>query len=248
VAITLIGTAQTGVAPNGGDVTLTFDGSPAENDMALVIGGIGTTDAGDTVGPSTAGYTQLAFEDWTAAENLAFGVWYKFMGATPDTDVICQGSGEVADGTAYVSYMLRGVDTSTPEDAAEVMDAGSGTNPDLEAITTATDGAWVFATYARAHQTAGTGGPSGYSGFAAAGGQNETNECSVVAAYIEVASASSEDPGTFTDARSEVWKGYTIAIRPSTGVGKFINASLLSNQTLKGPRLASSRLLSASKV
>ena len=142
--IRLVGTPQSGTAGSPTAVTLTFDGSPQEGDVALVIGGHGTADA-DTpaAGPSTAGYTELAFEDWTADENLTFGVWYKVMGATPDTNVVCEAAGDSGDVATYVSYMLRGADTSTFVDASAVLSNGSASNPNLSGVTTVTDKAWV---------------------------------------------------------------------------------------------------------
>ncbi len=213
MAITLIGTEQVGAEKNGNDVTLTFDGSPTEDDVVILVGGISADQAGRTVGPLTAGYTQFAFEDWTADENLATGAWFKVMGATPDTTVVGQGGGFGPLAAAYASYMLRGVDTGTVEDAAEILDAGAENDPDLESITTATDGAWVFAFYNKNTQLVATAAPSGYSNLATAG-IVDTERCMVAAARKEVASAGGEDPGIFTHANASEWKGYTIAIRP----------------------------------
>ena len=137
MAITLIGTVQTGSATNGNDVTLTFDGSPAENDVVILVGGHGDNGAGGNAGAT--GYTEVGK---ISDANFEFGVFYKVMGATPDTDVTGQGDGVVQTGTAYASYMLRGVDTSNVSDTAVTTNTTPDAAFDSPSITTVTDAAW----------------------------------------------------------------------------------------------------------
>ncbi len=212
MAITLIGTPQAENERNGNDVTLTFDGSPIEDDLSLLLGGHSVEAAGSPFGVAS-GYTELAFEDWTADENCGFGIWYKFMGATPDTDLLARGSGNTRHATAYTSYMLRGVDLTTVEDAAETFTSAATNHPDHDAITTITDGAWVFAAHGGVNNALATVAPSGYSNMATEGRVDTVRFCAA-AARKEVTSAGSEDPGAYTHITG-VWKGYTIAIRPA---------------------------------
>ena len=221
MAITIVGTAQIGTNGNGGDVTLTFDVAPVEGDMVLVLGGHGNQNLGTgPIGPSTAGYTQRALYHSNVIE-VSNGVWTKFMGATPDATVVCQGSGVIEDGVVYASIVLRGVDPTTPLDAVIVetseLVGGISTDVDLDAITTVTDGAWVIGGWN--HRSTGLfSGPTGYSNFVF-DTVVDTNRLSGALATIEVATAGVEDPPVFSGNRSDPWYGYTVAIRPAGAGG-----------------------------
>ncbi len=113
MAITIVGTPQAATGGNGSDVTLTFDGTPAEDDYVLLFGGSHDEDGTPAVGPSTAGYTEEALRQ-DSNEVFSEGLWGKFLGATPDTTVVGKGSGDTQELTAYFCWVLRGVDLTTP--------------------------------------------------------------------------------------------------------------------------------------
>lgn len=216
MAITIVGTPQAGGAANGADVTNTFDGTLAENDWSLLIGGHGDEGTPGTGGPSTAGYTTLWSVETT---NQSIGIWGKFMGATPDTTVVGQNDGSARHGAAYLSFMLRGVDLTTQFDVTEVVvgETADGTDFDTNSITTVTDGSWVFSIgFDGAGNMNVDGGPAGYSGFTTALG-DDTIQMRVAAAYFEKATAGAEDPGTFNTSPTSNKYEVTIAIRPAGG-------------------------------
>lgn len=218
-SITLIGTVQAGGNSNGGDVTLTFDGSPAQNDMVLLFTGHGTTGTENPYSPSTAGYTEVPSShiyDTTGAKT-SFAVFYKFMGATPDTSVTVQGNGVAQDATAAVSYMLRGVDQATPLDTAIQMGAefAASTTPDPPSITTVTANAWVFAAIQWSNATTINTYPSGYTNTTLADGV-DTNRIRLGVASKEVASPGAEDPGVYTLSGTAEGYPFTLAIRPGS--------------------------------
>ena len=228
MAITKIGPGEVGSANNGGTVTLTPSTAPIEGDYILACGGIGTSDAGDTFGVTTAGYTLIASEDWTSDEAIAVGFWYKKMGATPDTTVVF-GGGDATDTTWGACLVLRGVDATTFLDAAAVFFFGPDVDVDPAAITTVTDGAWVVPGYAAADwHVPATSGPSGYSGFLGVGAI-DTNRGRLGIAHKEITTAGVEDPGIFGDAGNH--KGWTVAVRPASAAGP---------QTITGVLLARS--------
>ena len=92
MAISLIGTPQIGSANNGGNVTLTFDVAPQQDDYVIVFGGHGTTVT--TLTAPGSGYTPIEVHTGSAP---IFGVWYKKMGASPDSSVVCSGGGDAAE-------------------------------------------------------------------------------------------------------------------------------------------------------
>ncbi len=215
MAITIVGTPQGANAFNGGDVTLTFDGTPAEDDVVVLFGGFHDEDDSPEVGPSTAGYTERARRQ-TSGEVFAEGVWTKPLGATPDTTVVGKGSGDVQELTAYMCWVLRGVDTTTPMDAVIVeFDQGSTANPDPSEITTVTDDAWVIALNAN-HKHPSTSFPSGYINTVTVSG-TETRNIGIGGATKEIASAGAENPGTFTIQNARDTYCFTVAIRPTGG-------------------------------
>jgi hypothetical protein len=88
---------------NGADVTIVLPTTMVEGDMVVVTGG------------APRGVSSISSVGWTTVMQnlngtLKIGVYYKFMGATPDTTVVCDGSGNAADAAAYVAMVFRGVD------------------------------------------------------------------------------------------------------------------------------------------
>jgi hypothetical protein len=224
VAITLVGTVQVGVASDGGNVTLTFDGTPVENDYAVVIGTVGDDGSGAIAAPT--GYTELVLQD-TASEVYSGGVWYKKMGATPDADVTFVGTGGAQEATAAVSYMLRGVDGTTFADATPVKTGPtSGADPDLGAITTVTDGAWVLLAIVGNSADADRTLPTGYGNNGHTLGV-DTRRASASGATKEIVTAGAEDPGAYSGWAAFDWTGWTVAIRPAS----LPSASLLATAT-----------------
>jgi hypothetical protein len=216
VAITLVsGGALAGSALNGGDVTLTFPGGVAQNDVVIVFGGharaAGVT--GNVAALTTTGYTELA-DFSTANGGVAFKAWYKVMGATPDANVVSDGTGDASDGEAFACYILRGVDTGTVLDATPTVTSGSSTNPDAPAIVTQTNGAWVIPMAGSNAADASVTAPSGYSNGVSDDG-DDTRNFTVGGATLEKAVAGSENPPSWTNWGNSFWRAASVAIRPA---------------------------------
>lgn len=223
MAITLIGTPQTGVANNGGNVTLTWSTTPSTGDYTVVIVSAPATNAVN-VSMSTAGYTRLSF--YTGANNTqpATGIFYKKQGASPDTNAVCVGGNGTATDTTAIGYVLRGVDGTTPIDQTSPTPAGptASTNPDSPQIVTQTNGAWVIVT-ATSIQTIDTAvtAPAGYSNDFRVGG-DDTTDHTEAAAWKEVATAGTENPASWTNWTTGTWVALTGAFRPSTTVNNVV--------------------------
>lgn len=210
MAITLVGTPQAGSAINAGDVTLTFDVAPQENDVVVVWGGPSIVGSSAIV---TSGYTAISADQL----NSQCRAWYKRMGATPDTTVVGDGGADARDAVGYLSWVLRGVDTTTALDTAATLANGTGSSPNPPTITTVTDGAWVFAFASLLANDATPGDLSNYSNQVIANA-TDTFNLSVTGMTREIGTASAEDPPTYTG-WSGTWGAVTAAIRPAAGGG-----------------------------
>lgn len=219
MAISLVGTIQTGVNNNGGNVTLTFDGTPAQDDVVYVICGQGASGTADPA-PLTVGYSQI--HQHTAATPWV-GLHRKVLGASPDASAIVKGSGSAQSATAAISIVLRGIDTTTPEDAtATASGPTTSIDPDNPAITTVTDNAWVIPIVAYdgtdadiTHHNLVAAGYTVSAAFEAHGVDTARTNLGIV--YKEVTPAGVEDPPAYI-IDSSTWYTITLAVRPA-GVG-----------------------------
>jgi hypothetical protein len=216
--------AITGSTSTQTDVSLTslsggLATAPSAGDLVIVYNGIGSTSDRNTL-VQTNGYTPVAdlYSDDTYDANL--GVYYKIMGASPDTVVRMPATGSTANAGAVVVQVWRGVDPLVPLDV--VSTTATGTNGVLcnpPAITPATAGAVIVAGGAGAH-TFGvqTYTSSDLSNFITVGGPNSTNDVTVgVGSYAWTSGAF--NPATFgysgTDQVSNSWAAVTLALRPN---------------------------------
>lgn len=206
MAISLVtGGALTGAVNNGGTVTITFPAGVLQNDVVYVCSGID--------GPasmSTSGYTPVS--------NITSGsqqtrVWRKIMGATPDTNVAVDGTGQPQDAHTVVALILRDVEVSQPEDATPTTASGSSTNPNNASITTTFNKAWVLAFASSAVNDATITAPSGYINQTNIA-QTDTNPSTTGVATKEVTVAGAEDPASWTDWATGTWGAITVAVRP----------------------------------
>lgn len=212
--ISLVGTASnTGL--NGSDIIVTLPPGTAIGDVvfaAYCVGGV--NNAGQAA--LTAGYTELADLGGNDDDDVGIGVYRKVIASGPDTQIQFEGRGNANSSVAGVVMVLRGVDTTTPQDATTTTASGANSGAaDPPAITTATDGAWVIAAGAGAHDAI-TAGPSGYDDFIGAA-EGDTERCAVGLARFLKETAGSENPGAFTITTSATrsWAAATAAARPA---------------------------------
>lgn len=212
MALPLRGTAKSGTATNGGDVTLTFDtgaGAPQQGDVVILFGGHGINSA-TFPGPITAGYTLIHMNT-----DQDRGAWYKVMGASPDLTVQGEGGGNGSDAVAYAAFVLNGSLIDAAIFDATSVENNHGTRvPNAGAITTVTDGAWVIALGTNHIVDTSRGVPSGYTTIIGASA-NDSSDISIDAAYIEKATAGTEDPPAWSTWASGLAYEITLAIKPA---------------------------------
>ncbi|KKQ50912.1 MAG: hypothetical protein US71_C0023G0001, partial [Parcubacteria group bacterium GW2011_GWD2_38_12] len=194
-AISLRGTSKIGSASNGRDVTLTFDtggNAPQTGDVVFLWGGRGNSSDAQAWGPITTGYTAIATIDSTGPK---FGVWYKVMGGTPDTQVQGEGGGSTSHGVVYGAYVIDGstLDLAIFDQTAVSTGELSSWVPDGPAITTQTAGAWVITHAANSTNDASRGTVTNYTLFTGAS-VNEPDDFNSESAYRTIASPGTEDP------------------------------------------------------
>ncbi len=213
-AISFRGTPQIGSATDGGNVNLTFDVTPQTGDVVFVFGGRGNTTDAFAWGPNTPGYATTTVINSTGPK---FGVWYKVMGASPDTTVQGEGGANTASGVAYGSYVIDGrtIDPAIFDQTAT--STGQTTFvPDGPAIVTQTPGAWVI-THAANFKNGGDTSRGTVDNYIIIPGASvtETDDFITEAAYREVASPGTEDPPAWSSWASGLGGAITIALKPA---------------------------------
>lgn len=219
MAITIVGTPQTGTAVFGADLTLTFDVTPSQNDIVVVFGGSSRFRTPDPTAPGT-GYTQIALNTTTTF----MGAWYKRMGASPDSSVLCQGSANANDTTGYGCYVLRGIDTTTALDVtATTAGLTTSTNPNPALITSVTDDAMICVFAGSEVNDATPGTVSGYSNQITATNSGVFN-WTIAGATLIKTTAGAENPPAWSSWGNGAWYAITAAFRPaavSASTGNF---------------------------
>lgn len=216
MAIALRGTGKAGTATNGANVTLTFDvggNAPQTGDVVILFGGWSSSNSNGNQGPSTGGYTQI-LKNITGVPLISVGCWYKVMGATPDTSVVCLGNGNSVDTTAYACYVLSGVDASVLDQTTTTNGPNSGAaNPTPPAIVTQSNNAMVIVCSLSQVSDNSTTAPSNYINKIGANG-NDTNPSTIGMATRLVSPAGTETPASWTTWSAGNNFSYTIAIKP----------------------------------
>lgn len=189
-----------------------------ENDIVIVAyERCGTIDKTAT---EISGYTTIAslFASSTEASNLI--VAYKFMGATPDADIVIPRSGSTADAEAVAIQVWRGIDVDNPLDVTAVTNTQTTSGiPDPPAITPVTEGAIIVVAAGTAH----TGGTDTFTAtyltnFLTVGG-NDDNDATVGIGYLTwPGGAYNPAAWTFSQTNSTAFStnSVTFALRPTT--------------------------------
>jgi len=210
--------SQTSGAAAGANVTLTFQTPLLPGDVIYVVGGHFTR-AASNIGPDTANgtYTQIAL---TTSTNMSFGAWRLVCGASPPTQVVCQGNGNAADACQYHAYIFRGVDNTTPEDVTATTSTGTSTNPTSPAITTVTDDAVILLSVGSTSTDAAITFPAGYQTSFQAVQSGTTNSIGQGTCSKVLVTHGTETPAAFGSWTTGTWAGVTVAIRPDSGTQK----------------------------
>jgi hypothetical protein len=204
MAITVENTASGTVPVGAGATTINF--TAAENDLVVVVAAHRTGGGALTI--NTSGYTIIDFTGGHAAAKLA----HKKMGGTPDTGIEIAQEG-VVEGEVVI-WVLRGQDTTTPQDAVATTSAGSEP-PDGPSITTVTNAAWVLSAVAATSTVAATA-PTGYGNLVK---HDNATFLQVAGAWKEVAVAGAENPGAWGGIVGTNNDLVTWAVRPAVVAG-----------------------------
>jgi hypothetical protein len=152
-----VGAAQ-GADINGASVTVDLTTMSLQENDVLIASFAVAHDAGGlaTVSIDSTGWTEIANFRANSGEDVTLGVWYKVMGATPDTSFVTTATGDATDSTGAIVRAYRGVDTTTPLDVTPTTSTNtSGFIPDPPSITTANDYTMIVGIGAASH-TGGT--------------------------------------------------------------------------------------------
>jgi hypothetical protein len=209
MAISLVGVAEASQVGEG-TYSLTLPGGLAQNDVVYLYSTCAA--AIGAIAPSSAGWTLV---DADTNGNCFAGVYRKTMGASPDSSVTISDDSDSGVAQAVVCIALRGVDTATPEDATPTQATGSGTNPNPPAIDTVTPGAWVLPFAASVVTDASVVAPTNYTNQVDINANDTLADITAAGATREIASPTTENPGTWTSWSAGQWLCFTVAVRPA---------------------------------
>lgn len=187
---------------------LTFGPTLLQGDIVVLVGGSSFT---TTVGTTTTGYADAVPAFLVSGNSRQLWVGYKIMGASPDTSVSCNGSGNTLFGTAYTAFYFRGVDGATPLDATATTASALSGAPDAPSITTVTDNAIVLACGAGISDASITV-PTGYSNQTQGNSGGVGGTATAAAAWKAIASHGAEDPAAW-GGWSSSWCAASVALR-----------------------------------
>jgi len=161
----------------------------------------------------SSGWTKIGEQVQSDSNTTLMACYIKIMGGTPDTDF--QFTTSASTNVRIAIQVFEGVDQTTPQDATATSAKQANTGVcDPAAITTVTNGAFVVVA-AAAGMTNGVSmtAPSGYTGLSTSAAQ--INQAAM--AHKEVATAGSENPGTFGGEANTQNSAcsYTLALRPA---------------------------------
>lgn len=268
MAISLVGSgAGTHNATGGSTYTFTSlrDAANAqptlqENDLVVVVTSIaGTANLADgTMTPTTpTGYAGVYTPNLGAndSHDSNLQVSWKFMGSSPDTSVDIRGVPATTNSCAYLVFVFRGVDTTTPFDVTSTSASSnnSGT-PNAPAITPSTAGAWILcfggsamATGTAPSTTPPTGMDTTTNHFRTASLFTQTNDAAVAGGIKSNWTSGAYDPaafGGFNTTNTGSWTAASLALRPAalnnyslTADQATVSASGIANRTLYARRM-----------
>lgn len=195
------------------DLTGGIASSPSAGDIVIVY--FGVTIASDaTMGFTTSGYAELyeTFVSASVATNMLVG--YKMMGSTPDSNVTVNASATTR-GWSIAIAVFRGVNQTTPFDAAFTTASSTASMPNPPAITPVTVGSVVVSgAIGSASGSSGVFASSDLSGFFTASG-TLSNSNTVGVGYSDW-TGGSFDPSVFTGTTTQsAWSALTLALKPA---------------------------------
>jgi VCBS repeat-containing protein len=219
----LVGTSQYFMG-TGTVTTHTFDlpSGLQEGDLVVVVTGqVYTSDKAP--GVLTSGYTEVAELYANDSVDANVSVNYKFMGATPDTEIQVVGNTANPYPAGTVVQVFRGVDTTTPMDVTPVTATGVNTGiPTPPAITPVTSGARVVSLFGTAvyYTDSVSNPPNPPSGFLQPSGgitgSTYKFQAGIASApWDGIGEVAPEAWSNVCDSANDSWGAVTLALRPA---------------------------------
>lgn len=216
----------------------------AEGDLVIGYIATGSTTTDKTFTTASSGWTKLVDVFSNGSTDTNFAVFYKFIGATPDSSLLLsQGSNSSADAITWAWLAFSGVDPSTPIDVATVTATGADTTrPNPPSITPSTVGATVLALGGGATPAASDlTNPGAYSNFFQARAADTNDSVGFIGVHTASWASGAVDPPAATGGTGNVgvdtWAAASVALRPD--LRQTLTASLLTNSnTFYGPSIA----------
>ena len=232
MAITVGNNSTFNISTGAGNETENLPASLSEDDIVVTAG---VCDLGlSSTWVNTAGWTSLYHH--TGGITVYYDVWYKRMGATPDSTVnIDQQANRI---TTCVSQAYSGVDTTTAIDNSYSLSDGSSGMPNAGSHTTVTNGALRIIIGALDDDDVTGTAPSGYTNLVTnnTGVGDGSTGASIMLASKIAATAGAEDPAAFGGSGSDGWRAIHFALRPAA-TGETIEAAA-GTFTLTGQELS----------
>jgi hypothetical protein len=249
MAISFVGGASAH-ALNGANPSATLPGTIAQDDLVIAVVSHNDTALDSTMAMSTAGYTKVADLYANDANDANVGVFYKYMGATPDTTAVAQGVGNTSNETNIAVLVFRGVKTVAnggPFAATATTATGiNGANPDPPSISFTDSGVWTVIAAGNAFPSGTTTFtlPTGYTTNAQQDSAAETAGSGGAVIGYSSSPTSPENPAAITSSAGDTtcsWAAVTMALLPSavqlTGVALSAAPSLPAGTALKSSNL-----------
>lgn len=218
----LIGHASS-TAVNGSDATVDLTTiSLQENDFLLAFVGVGHDATVDSVSITSSGWTQLVNEKANGTEDALLGVWYKIMGATPDTSFAAGGTADTGDSCAVTVRAYRNVNTTTPIDVTPTVNIITNSAlADPPSITTVTDNSLIVFAGVAAHTQSADVILTHTAQRVVFLSADDTSDVAMTTAQLPAILSGSYDPDAFssfnlTDTTSFSSVAATIALRGAT--------------------------------
>ncbi len=234
-----------------GDMTLTLP-TTLVNDLVIISFAIADNDDLDFNMDAAAfltgnGYTEVTDVFANDDFDINLGVYWKVMGATPDTEVLIDGQGGNDASVVAVCMAFRGVDTTTPMDVTPVGGATTNTmDPNPGPINhNNPSGVWTVIVGASGY-TGGDGAqtytfPTGYTENAIDRDHNDTTDGTVGMGYRSSGVSDPEDPGAMAHSVADnvafASATTTIALRPQTTTAPSVDTNAESNVNVSSATL-----------
>lgn len=238
--------SRSGTAGNGADISVSLSTlGLQENDLVVVWaiqGDIAESGFASFLNIVTSGYTEIIKQGDVSVSSLGAGfasviAAYKFMGSTPDTTVVVNGTGDAGDGGAACVMAFRAINQSTPLDVAvQAITPFRGTGQiDCPSITTVSNRTAILACGAIGRGgSAGvaTAAPDNYTDLITLEGPNEDVDTAIALCWRNMQTSGAEDPGPYVGLSSGSQSArfaVTIALRAADQTTQILEPGLLAS-------------------